>query len=223
MESERKNTKNRKRVSQLQTIDSDELLKVNLNLLLWFMPEGYILQDEQKPVITDLLYYFNGDPQTSFDLSKGICLMGNWGVGKTILFDAFRGYLAKLTSPNPNIFQVTSMEGVILELTKSGNMNRFTWNLIEKHMGVMQRHPQNLVINEFGVRYDGKHYGSDINELLDSFLMIRYEIFHTGKLTHVTTNYDWDDIKEKYEIKLHDRFREMFNFVPFPGEKSLRK
>lgn len=202
-------------------------MQANLDLLLVFMPPGYRLQDDQKPIIENLIMYFNGDPRcqsAGLSLDKGICLMGNWGIGKTILFDAFRQYLTNLRSPNPNIFTVTSMEGIILELADKGNMNRYTFNPIEHAAGVWNRKPQNLLVNEFAVRYDIKHYGTDLNELLDSFWMIRYEIFQTyHKLTHVTTNYDWKNMQDEYEIKLHDRFKEMFNFVPFPGEKSLRK
>lgn len=202
-------------------------MEVNKKLLFSFMPNGYIPQESQQKTIENLILYFNGDPRVEdndISLNKGICIMGNWGVGKTILLKAFNDYLHALNRECPNSFTNTSMEDIILELQLNGNMNRYTWNSVEVTQGVNQRKPRSININEFGVKYDAKHFGSDINELLDSFLMIRYEIFQSyRKLTHVTTNYDWKNIKDAYDIRLHDRFRQMFNFINLPGDKSLRK
>jgi DNA replication protein DnaC len=227
VQGKKEDRKQRKAIFQLQTIDNSEEMELNKKLLFNFMPVGYIPKPDQNDIIEKMILYFNGDPKIedySISLDKGICLMGNWGIGKTILFNAFRDYMRVLTYGNSNLFTITSMEDIILELQNKGNMNRFTWNVIELSYGVTQRKPQNIVINEFGVKYDAKHFGSDINELLDSFLMIRYEIFQSQrKLTHVTTNYDWKDISNNYDIRLHDRFKEMFNFIPFPGQTSLRK
>ena len=55
------------------------------------------------------------------------------------------------------------------------------------------------------------------------FLMKRYDIFQEyDKMTHVTMNFDSQDLTKVFPPKIIDRFKEMFNIIPI-DEKSFRK
>ena len=49
--------------------------------------------------------------------------------------------------------------------------------------------PGHLCINEFGKTVQEKIYGTEADAIIESLFMTRYEIFQSGKLTHVTSNY----------------------------------
>jgi hypothetical protein len=77
--------------------------------------------------------------------------------------------------------------------------------------------PHVYCINEFGKQIDEKHYGTNIQQAINSMLMIRYELFqNNGILTHATSNFHPSELK-CFDDALLDRFSEMFNFVPVDG------
>jgi len=160
------------------------------------------------------------------DRGKSIILMGPYGIGKTIAFRIIHRML-ELRYPDPservNTFRETSMEEIINAMRSDDYLDGTLFYGIETVDGIRLRKPLNILINEFGVEYSGKHYGTPIHELIDQFLMKRYEIFQVNKkLTHATMNFNADELKSKFDKRLIDRFREMFNFIPMKGE-SFRK
>ena len=100
---------------------------------------------------------------------------------------------------------------------------KLTYNTITAVTGAVKRQPKHVLINEFGYQYDIKHFGTDVNELIEAWLMKRYDIFQDyKKLIHITSNFGIKDLQANFHPKVVDRFREMFNFIELKG-KSFRK
>ena len=130
-----------------------------------------------------------------------------------------REYLKLIANPNPNLFTVCSMEDIVMAM---GDRNFLDSKLLNNSYGNVRK-PLNLCINEFGHKFRGKTYGTEHQELIEIFLMKRYEIFQDyNKLTHVTMNAGTDDLKDIFSPRVIDRLREMFNIIELGGE-SFRK
>jgi len=226
---------------RLRRVFPDDELSTHIDIVKLIIGEGYIMTPEHEYLIKGMIYYFNGMEEKAkeygFHISKGIGITGAWGVGKTTLFGAFHEYLAKLCQIdyNPNTYRITSLDEIADMLTrvdiKRDFSNLFLLNSIETGDGTIKHKPIHICINELGVRYDIKNYGSDINEMIDIFLAHRYDIFiKYGKVTHMTTNYGAKDLEKIFskgndrnqDVKLPDRFKEMWNMRNLKGE-SFRK
>jgi len=168
--------------------------------------KDYIFTGNNKHVLNLLLPYFTGNG--SLDLNKGIYLYGSFGTGKTIMFEIIRKWLAELFRFNQNGFYSTSIEEIIEYYKKDNSFGKFGYGVDGMNM--------NICINEFGKKVNEKIYGNDVNELLNSLIMIRYELFRNQKITHVTSNYHPEKLKLEPIIK--DRIVEMFNFIELKGE-----
>jgi len=195
-----------------------ELKKMYLEIGKSIVGKNLKVQGEMKAIITELLKYFTGN-ESEYSLKKGIYLYGNFGVGKTVTFKIIQRLLSVI-SPldwsgkkiNANGFMITSLEQIIETYKADGNMDYFGYRRESK--------PIHLCINEFGKPINEKIYGTQANELIYSLFMIRYELFQTGILTHVTSNFRPEKLKIEQIVK--DRMVEMFNFIEVKGE-SLRK
>jgi len=170
-----------------------------------------------------MLNYFLGRPG-ELDLNKGIGLMGNFGSGKSTIFEIFHRFLKTAFPFNENLFRITSIEEIISEMKSQNFLDSvYLYNLKDNESGVGVPNPIHILINEFGYKYDAKSYGTDVNEYVDMFLMKRYDIFQTyGKLVHITTNCDIDDMKQLFHERIIDRLKEMFKMIALKGN-SRRK
>lgn len=168
--------------------------------------------------------YFVGNYESKYDLNKGIALIGIYGVGKSTIFRNFHSFLCQAFPFNANLFRISSIEELIDELQEKGWTERvYCMNQKEAARGGLEFKPIHLLINEFGHKYEAKAYGTDVNELLDMFLMKRYDIFQSyGKVLHITSNHDLESLQKNFHPRILDRFREMFNIVELKG-KSFRK
>lgn len=179
-----------------------EFLSIGKQLL----GKQYQVTDNNRHIITNLLKYFTGNGE--IDLSKGIYLYGEFGTGKTRTFDIIRKLLAKLFPFNPNGYSIASVELIIEHYKSEKNLTKYGFNSNDI--------PVSLCINEFGKKVNEKHYGTDVNAVIESLFMIRYELYQQGKLTHVTSNYS--PIELDYPPIIKDRISEMFNFIEIKGD-----
>jgi len=175
----------------------------------------YVITAVNKEIVINMLKYFTGNE--GYDMNKGIYLFGPYGVGKTTLFETIKSVLGNIiivdenkNRQSANGFISASIEQIIEHYKREGNIDKF---------GFCER-KANLCIHEFGKRINERIYGTDANSVIESLLMIRYELYQNGYLTHVTGNYHPNDVSMPDIIK--DRMIEMFNFIEFKGE-SLRK
>jgi len=209
------------KVSKLIDFDKEhEIIIKNLYLSIGesCFPGKFLVGKEHGRIITGLLKYFTGNPG-EYDLTKGIYLHGDFGLGKTTIFAIIRKLLSEISpidetgkKQNANGFLITSIEQIIETYKEDGNMDYYGYRRDSK--------PINLCVNEFGKSINDKIYGTDADYLINSLMMIRYELFQKGILTHVTSNFH--PSKLKTEKILSDRYVEMFNFIELKGE-SLRR
>ena len=186
--------------------DSEKIIKRTfLHVAETYVPKGYIIRD--KKMITELLKYFTGN-ESEHDLTKGIYLNGIYGCGKTMLFKVIQKTIAELWPFNQNGFQITSLEKIIETYKKENRLDKFGYRA---EIG-----PGHLCINEFGKTVQEKIYGTEADAIIESLFMTRYEIFQSGKLTHVTSNYSPSQLN--YEPIIKDRISEMFNFIEIKGD-----
>lgn len=185
--------------------------------------KSYQWTDEVIKIHNDLANYFYGKKH-NLDLDKGIALIGAYGVGKSTIFNIWHDHLRFNHPFCENLFIKSSLEEIIDDISEHGYINRkYIYNVKENAIGAKIFNPRHLLINEFGHKYDIKTFGTNINELLESFMMKRYDIFQQNKkLTHITSNYGTVELKELFHPKLVDRFKEMFNIIELKGN-SFRK
>ena len=181
----------------------------------------YQVSVNHAEIIELMSMYFLGivDFPHTFSLDKGIALYGYYGVGKTSMFDNFKMCLTE--TRNPNNYYVTSIEQIIDHYREKNSIKKFYYNWHEGEKYI----PFNLVINEFGSEIKGKHYGTDVNDIINELMMLRYEVFcnrENPKVTHITTNDNQQDLLKKLSSKLQDRLFQMFNFIELKG-KSMRR
>ncbi len=177
------------------------------------MVPDFILSEDMKIVFNSLFLYFTGNG--GYDMSKGIYLYGEFGVGKTITMSIFSRFLATFFPFSANGFGITSVEKISESYRDNGNIAKYGRNTEDNK-------PFNLCINEFGKPIDEKFYGTNIQYVINSMLMARYEIFQEKKiLTHATSNFHPGKL-DCFDSALMDRFKEMFNFIEIKGD-SFRK
>ena len=178
-------------------------------------------------VVTLLSYYFTNDEKfeqysfnnNKYSLNKGIALWGGKGVGKTTIMQAFQ--------INPKLcFDVVQTSKIKREFQKNG------WNGID-YLFNLQRDYDYLYrygnewkghcLNDIGIEeYNQFHYNNQSNVIAD-IIYERYETRVPAIATHLTFNLTAIELEERYNDRIVDRLREMFNFICFPAsEKSLR-
>lgn len=190
----------------------------------------FSLDSNLKKLYAKLFNYFHGIEykdcctEHGLNLNKGIALVGAFGVGKTTAMRVFHSYLKTTMRQNPNLFVISSVEDLINELQdKDWIKNKLAYNTRENSAGGIDFRPRHVLVNEFGYKYDIKKYGTNVNELIEAWLMKRYDIFQEHrKLVHITTNFGTKELKDNFPPKIVDRFREMFNFIELKGS-SLRR
>jgi hypothetical protein len=169
-----------------------------------------------------MFLYFIGDPkveETGYSLNKSIALIGPYGVGKSTIFRIIHRWLEAMQLKNPNSFRISSTEEIINLFQARDWLNDvLVLNVNENISGVSVPGPIHILINEFAYQYDIKHYGTDVKQFVEMFMMKRYDIFQEyGKLTHITMNFGIDELKKNFSPRLFDRFREMFNMIELKG------
>lgn len=194
-----------------------EIKKSFMNVGRSICPE-FKIPDEIKETVLNLCLYFLG-LESKLDSNRGIYLHGTYGIGKTTLLATIRKWLASDMFPiKGNGFISTSIEEIIDIYKREGNIERFMLNREDYNPG-----PRHLLINEYGKDIKDKIYGTEVNQIINSLLMRRYEIYqnHT-KLTHVTSNFEPSESFGSNDPAIYDRIKEMFNVIELKGE-SFRK
>lgn len=184
---------------------------------------GYIVDEENEEIVKKVCLYFSGDErmkESGITPEKGICLIGQPGVGKTWLMK-----IMKNNSHNPfaliNCFQIAD------ECEKGGSegISRHFKKIITARPDLYSGKKEiGCCFNELGREtIPVKYFGNPVN-VMEKILFTRYESGMAHNLTHITTNKIPNQIEEMYGDYIRDRMREMFNVLIFPSTaKSRRK
>ena len=194
----------------------DKILKAGIMSIANEIVPDFVLSDEMKELYGELFLYFTGN-ESKYNLNKGIYLYGDYGVGKTVTMRIFSKFLQKYFNFGSNNFGITSLEEIAEYYKTNGNLLKYGRNFEDGKLIAYHK-----CINEFGKPLDEKHYGTNIQNVLNSMLMLRYELFQEKHaITHTTSNFHPNKLS-CFDNALLDRFKEMFNFIPVGG-KSFRK
>lgn len=178
----------------------------------------FMVEEWNKPVILQLCLYFAGDPKCEeygLSLEKGIAIIGPSGTGKTHLMTFFQ------KNPVQSYLNVTC--SLVAERFRTG-WKRNEQDTLEYYVGpakaefghVYGHTELGYCFGDLGTEGEKKNYGNTVN-VMEHILFQRYENKLPFNQTHITTNLNADEIKERYGERIRDRFREMFNQVALVG------
>lgn len=190
--------------------ESQELYRIAIMDL--FINNFKVDSNELKKIYKNALLYFRGDERSEWDLSKGLFIHGGTGSGKSIFFEIFKRYTAKL---NHNSFIKSKQTVIVSEVGNKG--------IIALDKYIKSRIPVILYIDDFGSANSViQHYGNEF-DVMDELIQARYDEFiKSGAITHVTTNVKPGDFKTKFNERITSRMNQMFNVIKFP-DKDYRR
>lgn len=164
-----------------------------------------IVNDQTKPLITALCFFFSNDPrfesELSYSFSKGIILRGSCGLGKTFLVDLLKENELKPVA-------IRSMIDISEEVKSYGDYTPPVGGI--------------LYLDDVGSEEATvNHYGTKIN-WFKSFIELYYTKGRPFNRLMFSTNNSFDQIEERYGFRVRSRLREMFNVIDVSGT-DLRK
>lgn len=180
----------------------------------------FVIDGNNAEVIRFMLLYFNDHkecedvfPDYHHVLEKNLLIVGEAGTGKTMLMEIFSKYL--YLTKNRLYYHNTSMVRLMNYYKVHSHINKFTFNESKE---AAKCEPLALCLNDIGLEVESqKSYGTDIRDVVDEFLYARYEIYQQWYIrTHLTSNYDVEDFKKRFNYRINDRFKS-YNLVPLTG------
>lgn len=186
----------------------------------------FVVREEYKPIYNDIvLYCLMADG--NLNPRKGLWLWGDIGTGKTTLLNIVREFCSVVRPADSDgqrySFRITNAIDVCAQFADKGygGIETYIGSAPEKYIGMYNI---NLSISRQAFDEIGsearitQHYGCAEN-VFQYILQRRYER-HDGvdNITHATTNLELGQIKDEYGARIHDRCKEMFNFVALRGK-----
>lgn len=198
------------------------------------LPFEFVVDQNNQRVIDLLCMYFSGDERfnqekfiykdgtsVNLNLKKGIGLISTKkGTGKTVLMslfqqNKFRPYFQMETK---NISAMYARKGE---------------EAIDVHSELLRipPHPDFFMFDQIGICFDDlgfevskNFWGSKSDVMADVLFSIYRKNQHRGNFNwfHFTSNLSGNDFEERYDDRIRDRMREMFNVLILNGE-SRRK
>jgi DNA replication protein DnaC len=172
-----------------------------------------IFTPEYRKLFVQLKKYFTG-VKCDLNPDKGIALMGNIGNGKTTLMKAFANNPIQKYNvvPARTIVDQYDIEGKVAVLRFSGpQKNKF---FKDETIG--------FCFDDVGLEEKGKYYGKPANVMEEVFLNLYDKKgsinFNTS---HLTTNDTPEELQVKFDPRVIDRMKDMYNFVAL-NETSKR-
>lgn len=204
------------RIKQEKKENNFELTKkIVWGLFNGFCPNGYVIDCRNKEVIyTVLKYFLQADDFNSYgviknkpSLKKGLLIYGNYGVGKSQLFEIIRNMGRELaTKANCNDLWFSQISA---------------GSFVDEYMASTKDDHTNFKVENY---YKGKLYIDDMGfekkafNKTELFGQVLFERNKRGSKTFVTTNLKPSELTEKYGERIGDRIPEMFNIINWSGE-----
>lgn len=149
--------------------------------------------------------------RVGMDYKKGFFLYGPVGTGKSTFLKGVQKYMNTIKA---RYFEKDYRIGFFWK-SASELANSYAGDGQEKLLQWCDE--CNLLIDELGREpRPAKHYGTELN-VIQFLLQLRYDR-RRENITHITSNINPQDVMPMYGDYISDRFREMFNIIPWFGE-----
>lgn len=178
---------------------------------------GFIIDDDnEQVVITVLLYFLRHEKffespllKNNPSFYKGLLIFGDYGVGKTMLFES-------LWSIGRKLILDRGISDLWFNKISAGSF-------VEKYMEQvgMPNEIRTMYIEDF---YKGRLYIDDLGfeklafNKTELFADILFERHKRGSVTLCTTNLNPSSISDRYGVRIGDRLTQMFNVINWKGE-----
>lgn len=172
---------------------------------------GFDVDADNKPVIDQLILYINQDPAFDGNLSKGICICGPKGTGKSILLKAMNTLL-----PEKSRFSIDNMVSLAGFYSQKDIGDTCFNQIIQSHLKGSKNH---RLGNDLGREKNPVMYMGNSEDVGAKYVYERYELFQNHRVkTHFTTNImTTEDFQARYGDLNYDRIKEMCNFLFLEG------
>jgi len=229
LEEEEKKRKEREYRAEIMRPKNYEELKAAVLGRSNNLPFRFRLDEKNRTVFRLLCLYFSNDPvfeQEGFydggelvqrySLKKGICLYSAVrGTGKTVMMELFsknsKGCYVMMPTKNIASFYQASGSQVIERFSKP-------WETVGEPRFLFQT-TVGICFDDLGDEEIKNNYGNKEN-VMQRVLQKIYDDDsgheHFNRF-HVTTNRSGDQLEEIYDSRVRSRMREMFNWIPLPG------
>ena len=171
-------------------------------------------ESDTEMVFHDLVRYFIGDTEGTYDVHRGIYLFGGFGVGKTLLMKSFQEFTMlieeRLTLASvaftPRTFRFNFDKDIAMEIQRTA-----TTDSLRQYFTGMR------LFDDLGNEDEKKIYGNDVNAIAE-ILLTRYNAYqYGGPVTHCTSNLAPHECQEVYGDRVGSRVFELFNHVWLDG------
>lgn len=210
-----------------------EIFRQTANILLLSQGRQFVLDDKNYPVVSVLIEWLNGwtelfEAHTEqyfgkrMDIHQSLVLLGNKGAGKTLLMQTASEFARVMKLGNNRCFANTSSSELLNYYKVNGSLDYYTYNIGKRPYiegNPYTTHPFSVCLHDLGQESskEQKHFGTKIDDVMDDFLMARYELYQNqGLYYHCTTNLKPEQFSEILSPRVLDRFRQ-HNFILLGG------
>lgn len=176
----------------------------------------FVIEPDKRDVINSVfawIWKYDQWNVCSLDYKKGLFLYGPAGTGKSTFLKGVQKYMNAIKARD---FEKDYRIGFFLK-SASGLANSYVGHGEDKL--IQWCDDCNLLIDELGREpIPARHYGNELN-VIQYILQCRYDR-RKENITHITSNITPDKVMPMYGDYISDRFREMFNIIPWFGESK---
>jgi DNA replication protein DnaC len=185
---------------------------------------SFTIDSHNSDFYINLIKYQFNDPTCEFDLSKGLYLHGNIGVGKTLSMRLFEKSLNNRVFPRRH--KIISCREVQFSFNKDGQegISKYGYESFSQlyngyGCSFDKSKPLIFCFDDLGAEdLSAKFYGQTTNVMAE-IILSRYEMFQKyNMITHFTSNLTASDLTRIYGDRNVSRLKEMVNDVVLGGE-----
>lgn len=175
-------------------------------------PKGFDPNEAQKALMTDLFWYFKKDKaktNPTIDTSKGICISGKYGVGKT---EILRAFITTKFEPHrlqdaEKTYRIVSASQIVERYNQTTSMREFLF--------------KDLMLDDLGAEPFAKFDKRDDQKLLARFIEMWYAESREHKL-YITTNLSKAQLEHRYGERSYSRLNALCNLINYQESTDYR-